>query len=165
MPDCPNCKAEYDEGFQVCADCKVPLEEGAPDGGRLRQTPEVGKMMDKTFLMNAADKGQSAMVVEVLADNGISSYVLGRESGDPMNVLMGYSVYGEDIFVDKADLERARELTAGMLGGAELLEEAGEEEEDAPQTKRRARAWVFAVPLLGGIMLLIAGILVFWSHH
>jgi len=30
MPYCPNCRAEYDEGYTTCADCHVPLVEEPP---------------------------------------------------------------------------------------------------------------------------------------
>lgn len=79
------------------------------------------KAMDPVKLTSVADHIQGDMMEELLQGNGISVYRKALESGGVMRAYMGYSIYGEELYVDRDDYERALEIV-------ELLE--AEEEED-----------------------------------
>lgn len=155
MPYCPNCKTEYDEGFHTCADCGAQLVETLPQ----EPTPEpvsYGNPMNRTFLVSTADSIQSSMLIDVLNQNGIPAFAQPKEGGGYLNACGGYSVFGEDIYVDAADLSAAKELADGLQPIAEDESAASPEEvefefEDDP-APRRSRGllimmWV-AIPLI-----------------
>lgn len=167
MPYCPKCGDEYDEGYTMCADCGVPLVEGGPAPRPEETPPAPEKSMKRARLMTVPNQALRAMVVEVLEHGGILAYVAGREAGSYMSALMGYSIYGEDIYVDEGDLAAARELTAGMMDGAEAPEAEAEEQRFFEGGRGRARilllfnAGVWVVFLLAGVgvFFLIFGLL------
>lgn len=69
--------------------------------------------------------------------NGAGIQVMRRplESGGYMNVYMGFSAFGENLYVDEADAAWARELVTAFLGGdaAEPEGDAAELEGDAAE--------------------------------
>ena len=52
MPFCPKCKAEYREGFTICADCKVPLVESLESKKRQE---EINDKPDSSIFMSFED--------------------------------------------------------------------------------------------------------------
>lgn len=80
---------------------------------------------------------------------------------------MGYSVYGERIFVDRADYDRAVEVMRGAdAGGGETLADVPEWEDaagDEPygkdeQRERRVKAWILVLFITGGLAAAVMGI-------
>lgn len=74
--------------------------------------------------------------------NGAGIQVMRRplESGGYMNVYMGFSAFGENLYVDEADAARARELVTAFLGGdaAEPEGDAAEPEDGALEPENGA---------------------------
>lgn len=79
---------------------------------------------------------EAELLMGILENHGIPSYSMDQESGGYMKVYMGYSIFGETIYVRASDLERARECltelesvkAAGGLDAEEEGEGEGEEE-------------------------------------
>lgn len=80
------------------------------------------KMMDPVKLTSVADHIQGGMIEGLLLGVGIPVYRKALESGGVMQIYMGYSIFGEELYVDRDDYERALEIV-------ELLELC--EDEDA----------------------------------
>ena len=116
MPFCPHCKTEYDEGFFVCADCGSRLIDALPE-----EKPRViyGGPMKRAFLVSVSDSTQGAPLIDVLNQNGIPAFMQKKGAGGYLGAYMGYSIYGEDIYVDEADLASARGLAEDFLQPAE----------------------------------------------
>ena len=71
---CPQCRAEYREGFTECADCHVPLLAGAPPA----ETDPFDPSMELVVLLESNDQIQVSMVKGLLDDAAIPYFVLGQ---------------------------------------------------------------------------------------
>lgn len=103
---CPKCGMEYQDQVKECSDCHVPLvspEEAAGEAVGL-------DAMHPVKLASFSDGFQADMLEGLLKDLGIP--VLRRKlgSGGYMQAYMGFSVFGEELYVDEADYERAKEV-------------------------------------------------------
>ena len=65
---------------------------------------------DLDFLTTVNDRVYLSIVESVLEDNGIPYIVKDRGCGTVVKVVMGYSIFGADVFVLKKDFEKASEL-------------------------------------------------------
>ena len=100
---CPKCKAEYREGFTVCADCGVPLVEA------LTTEPE----FDPVYFFTT--EGDSAWELPALLRRaGVACYLYG---GNGMFIRMEeeQTVPGE-LYVDSRDLPRAKRCLSLLSG-------------------------------------------------
>ena len=72
---CPECQAEFREGFTECSDCHVPLLAGAPP-----QEPAdaFDPNMDLVVVLETTDRVQMAMAKGLLENAGIPFFVLGQ---------------------------------------------------------------------------------------
>lgn len=68
-------------------------------------------------LCSVADKVQAEMIIDILKQNDILAYGEGIGAAGIMNIYAGNSTYGENIFVNKKDAEKAKGLTEGFLSG------------------------------------------------
>jgi len=68
---CPECKAEYREGFQMCADCNLSLVETLPD----EQPPTFVEYEEVLTTYNAADV---ALIKSILDPESISYFFQGE---------------------------------------------------------------------------------------
>ena len=73
---CPNCRAEYRDGFSECSDCQVPLLPGAPPASEPADSLEPD--LDLAVVLETNDTIQLALVKGVLDDAGIPYFVLGQ---------------------------------------------------------------------------------------
>ncbi len=117
---CPNCKAEYREGYTVCVDCEVPLVEKLPADEQ--PEPEIE-------LVTVFDTGEPADVlvakslleaegIEFFAkDEGVQDLFGAGRLGSGFNTMAGQV----EIQVRPEDAERARQLL-------ERLDEGDDEE-------------------------------------
>ena len=67
---CPNCRAEYREGFTVCADCDVPLVAELPPEA-VTEAPQYIEFEEILLTFNAGD---IATVKSLLEEEGIDYY-------------------------------------------------------------------------------------------
>ena len=119
------------------------------------------------------------MMEKMLEEYGIPCFIKDLESGGYMNIYMGYSVFGSEIYVREGDLERAKSLleeqaqTAGPeqtgdevignegIGAGDISDKGMNDEdindedisdEDIYRSKSRA------VEVIVGIMILVAAV-------
>lgn len=67
------------------------------------------RAMNEVKIYSAEDRVQADMILEVLEKNNIPAFRQGLGSGGMMDIYGGNSIYGEDIIVDRDDVERALE--------------------------------------------------------
>ena len=107
MSWCSNCKAEYKEGITTCPDCGDLLIDHEP-----KEKASIDKMvaMEPMLLFSISNQTEESMIVSLLEDANIPVLVKNRGIGGYMKIYMGYSVYGSEIYVDKNDFQKAKEL-------------------------------------------------------
>lgn len=104
MPWCPKCR-RFQEDDDLCAYCWVetveelePLIEVPPDEEQ------------DTFLLTVSDENEANIVQSLLKVNNIPSLRKHRGSGGYLQIYMGTSNLGIDIFVLEKHLEQAKEI-------------------------------------------------------
>ena len=68
-----------------------------------------------TKVFNAADQIQAEMIHDHLKEHGIESMSKQPGTGEYMSVVMGYSVYGTDIYVREEQKAKAEALINALL--------------------------------------------------
>lgn len=109
---CPRCKAEYEEGITECKQCKVPLGTNM-DENDVDDNSEV-KAIKPIKLTSVANEIEAKMLLSYLQSYGISCYKKDVKIGGYMNLYMGYSIFGEDIYVDEEEYDIAVDLLQGI---------------------------------------------------
>ena len=71
---------------------------------------EEKRLNDPVKLTSAATRVEAEMMEKMLEEYGIPCFIKDLESGGYMNIYMGYSVFGSEIYVREGDLERAKSL-------------------------------------------------------
>lgn len=101
---CPNCRAEYRDGYTRCAECGCALVEALPpeDAPRPDETP--------AFLCEAADEFEADLLIAKLGAEGIYAFKRFQGSDSYNKILLGRTVLGVLLFVGKSDLQEAREI-------------------------------------------------------
>lgn len=99
---CPRCRAEYQAGTAVCADCGVPLVDALPP-----LPPDA--LIHAEILLTTYNVGDIALVRSVLEANGIPFLFHGENFAvvDPL-------IQPARLLVPPEHAERARELLAGL---------------------------------------------------
>lgn len=91
---------------------------------------EEEKLNNPVKLTSVATKLEAEMIGTLLEENGISCYIKDLEAGGYMNIYMGFSVYGSELYVRESDLETAKALLNEQVRriepGEEPLEAGGE---------------------------------------
>jgi hypothetical protein len=129
---CPNCKCEYIEGIRECPDCKIALvaELGKESSGNTAENDtETIEAMKPVWLKSAADRIEAELIINLLRNNGIPCFYKDNSAGSYMNLYMGCSVFGQEIFVDDCDYETALKLLE-QLPDAEVSDQIGEGEDN-----------------------------------
>ena len=70
-----------------------------------------GKRM---LLVSTGSNTETEIVLDILKQNEIPAVSQARTAGEGLEAYMGFSPYGDDIFVDEADFERASQLVHGV---------------------------------------------------
>lgn len=100
---CPKCKAEYREGFTVCADCGVPLVETLP----------ASPVLEPVFFF-AAEGEAAGELSALLYRAGIRCYLKG-DDGIFIRLDPELAVPGE-LYVDRRDLPMAKQCLRLLSG-------------------------------------------------
>lgn len=114
---CPKCKCEYREGFTICADCHVELVKNLPETSEPEtEVPFDGNIeaCNPVKLTTVSNELDAQLVLNLLRNNNIPCFRKNKEAGGYMNIYMGYSVFGEDIYVAERDYSTAIDLLSVM---------------------------------------------------
>lgn len=101
---CPNCKTEYKKGIIKCKDCGETLVE------KLEVELEELTAMNAVKIVSVDNTVNANLVLNLLRNNEIPCYAKDNGIGSYMNIYMGYSIFGKEIYVDKSDYEHAIEV-------------------------------------------------------
>lgn len=118
MSWCPKCKAEYREEISICNDCQLELVATLPDNEAQNNNPEA-------FLILVKDELEARIIEAKLRDCGIPVLKKHPGTGEYLNLYMGYTPFGIELYVPTKALEVAREMIA-----IENIENSTEKEED-----------------------------------
>ena len=80
------------------------------------------------LLMTAYDQGELAVVRSILEAENIPYLARERGSGSMVKLVTGFTMYGTDVFVPTAALERARDLIEHLENFDEMAELPVDEE-------------------------------------
>ena len=130
MPFCPICKDEYEEGYTICADCGCPLVDSLPSENDSKGSGSPGidacHAMHPAFLVST-DEVTCRLFCGMLEDEAIPYLVRDRDLlGNYLNLYMGYSCFGKEIYVDQDDLPAVQQLwnlfdTAPQLSNQSII--------------------------------------------
>jgi len=128
MPWCPKCRTEYEEGYKVCTDCGSELEEKI----------EEEAFDHEVYLTTASDSLEADYLEAVLKEHHIPVMRKYRESGAYLNIIMGNTVMGIDLYVPASSLEAAKELINFDLNtdNGQNIPENTEDSEDTENTEK-----------------------------
>jgi putative signal transducing protein len=99
MPFCPECEAEYKAGITTCPDCNVELVGALTPATRVHDK-EHGEPVPLQSFKNSAE---AEMVHELLARNGVRSFV----EGSGFAIIPGSFSQEVIVMVDERDLDQA----------------------------------------------------------
>jgi hypothetical protein len=102
MAFCPNCEAEYRAGITACPDCNIDLVSELTPETSVHDKSDAEPVKLRSFRNSA----EAEMVSEMLAHNGIRSFVEGGEFA----IIPSSFSQEVVVMVDERDLTRAVEL-------------------------------------------------------
>lgn len=162
MPWCPKCKAEYREGFNLCANCNIELvNELEPE-----LDEDANVVYDKEAFLTTVANASEALVIEALLQSyGISVLRKYKGAGDYLQISMGATVFGIDLYVSSQSLETAKEVLDTMdKSGVEIEKGDLENEEEgyypSDLTKKRSRRiLIIALIFIPGFLLIAISVI------
>ncbi|MHB8130734.1 MAG: putative signal transducing protein [Mobilitalea sp.] len=107
MPWCPDCKLKYRDNVTTCTKCggDLLIDE-------LKDNQNVDSIVQSEPCILASNVSQldATMICALLEDAGIPFFIKDRGSGGYLKIYMGFTVYGQDIYVYRICYEDAKEL-------------------------------------------------------
>lgn len=116
------------------------------------------KGMKPVKVWSCADRVQADMIIEALKSEGIPAYSQSEGSGDYMNIYMGNSIFGEKIFVDEGDQERAAQIIKGMTPSDQDGTQVIEEDELPDRSQSRKILAVKVICFIAALFLLLGAV-------
>ena len=115
--------------------------------------------MKPVKVYSCAKRFQADMIIEALKNEGIPAYSQSDGSGEYMEIYMGTSLFGENIYVDENDARRAEEIIRGITLPADDSEDLSDSSAIPDAAKDRRMPVVRIISLIAAILFII-GILV-----
>ena len=140
MPFCPKCKAEYRDGFTICADCKVALVDSLEKKRPVEETeenPNEPLFMSFDEYAKLTDEDEFGATETVINEEGKSDEAIEQEA-----------------FVSRVSKEPSPEEIEKIK--AELIRRQMEEKQEAEYVSKKDKAGEY---LSTGIMLIVMGAL------
>ena len=107
---CPECRAEYREGFTQCSDCQVPLVQDLPSA------PEPQPHLTLVTVLETIDRNLLIVAKSVLDDAEMDYVVEGESITDPLGAV---TLYGRKrptrLQVAEKDEQASRDLLSSLL--------------------------------------------------
>jgi len=131
MPWCPECGAEYREGFGTCSECGVALVDAPP--AALQPPAEPGPAWVDIASYTTAEEAQLAC--GLLEEQGIAAEIVDRHV--VMNPFPQVDEAEVLLLVAPEDAERADAVLAQAEAGEDALPEDAEADPDTPEDATR----------------------------
>lgn len=110
MPWCPECGTEYRKGFTQCKDCRIPLGDKMP----VPKSEFVdSEQVRETLLTIVRDEVEFTRIESLMGEAGIPVLKKHHGSGEYLELYMGTSPYGIEIYVPYEAHSRAKALLSG----------------------------------------------------
>lgn len=113
--------------------------------------------MKPVKICSCADRVQADMITETLNERGIPAYSESKGSGDYMNIYMGTSMFGNDVYVNEKDADKAKEIVSALTMPLEEKTDAAEEDVPDRTADKRIRA-VRIVSLIAAVLVLVGAV-------
>lgn len=111
--------------------------------------------MKPVKIFSCADRVDADMITETLNDRGIPAYSESKGSGDYMNIYMGTSMFGNDIYVNEKDADKAKEIIEALT--VPLEEKVAAADADIPPRSSDKRLRVMRIISLIAAVLMMVG--------
>ena len=156
MKICPKCKSEYRQGFEFCSDCNIKLISESED--TKEKINDDLDMENFLFLTNVADGCEINIIESLFESNEIIFLKKHKEAGEYLKISMGETSYGIDIYVERSQILKAKEIlddmqvdkTENKLTDEEMLDEKRYDR------KRRLRIWLLlSIGFIPGIIFIL----------
>ena len=114
--------------------------------------------MKPVKVYSCAKRFQADMIIEALKSEGIPAYSQSDGSGEYMEIYMGTSLFGEDIYVDESDAARAEEIIKGMTLPADDTQQTAESDEPAAVSEGNRMSAAKIICLIAAILFILAAV-------
>ena len=114
--------------------------------------------MKPVKVYSCAKRFQADMLIEALNEEGIPAYSQTDGSGEYMELYMGPSLFGEDIYVDESDAARAEEIIKGMTLPADDTQQTAESDEPAAVSEGNRMSAAKIICLIAAILFILAAV-------
>ena len=111
--------------------------------------------MKPVKVYSCAKRFQADMIIEALKSEGITAYSQSDGSGEYMEIYMGTSLFGENIYVDENDAHRAEEIIRGITLPADDSEDLSDSSAIPDAAKDRRMPVVRIISLIAAILFII----------
>lgn len=161
MPWCPKCRIEYRQDFKTCSDCNIELVD------ELEQITESSSQdYDKEAYLTTVSNSVEAEVIEaLLKSNGIPVLKKFREAGGYLDIYMGATNLGIDLYVPSKLLEEAKNIIESNqeIDAEEDRQNTTEEDisefDEKYKEKQRIRAWIILLIFIPGLLWIVITVL------
>lgn len=114
--------------------------------------------MKPVKVYSCAKRFQADMLIEALNEEGIPAYSQTDGSGEYMEIYMGTSLFGEDIYVDESDAARAEEIIKGMTLPSDDTQQTAESDEPAAISEGNRMSAAKIICLIAAILFILAAV-------
>ena len=111
--------------------------------------------MKPVKVYSCAKRFQADMIIEALKSEGIPAYSQSDGSGEYMEIYMGTSLFGENIYVDENDARRAEEIIRGITLPADDSEDLSDSSAIPDAAKDSRMPVVRIISLIAAILFII----------
>ena len=126
MPWCPKCRAEYRQDFKTCSDCNTDLVDELE---QIEKKSDTEYDDEAAYLTSVSNRIEAEMMEALLNSNGIPVLKKSRGAGGYLNIYMGATIFGVDLYVPSRLLKKAKEIIASNPENVEedVQQDSGEE--------------------------------------
>ena len=107
---------------------------------------------------SCSDRVQADMLIGARKREGIPAYAESKGSGDYLNIYMGTSVFGETLYADENDADRAKEIIESMTQADSDVADTIEDQEPVPARQDKKILVVRIISLIAALFLFLGGV-------
>jgi len=111
--------------------------------------------MDVTLLTSVPNEIEAGMIETLLAEENIPVIRKQRGAGQYLEIYMGTSTYGVDLYVEEEHVEMAKKLIGHLLEQNGELDEEMAQANKQRQKMRRIRSWFILLLVVPGLLWLL----------